>query len=67
MAGEGEILRKTREEKGWSYEDVENNIKIRKLYLQALEEENYSILPGKTYTKGFLRTYSKFLGLKSED
>lgn len=63
MAGEGNLLRKAREEKGWTYHDVEESIKIRARYLEALEEEEYNILPGSTYTKGFLRTYSKHLGI----
>lgn len=67
MAGEGAILRKTREEKGLSYEDVENSIKIRVRYLQALENEEYDILPGTTYTKGFLRTYARYLGINPEE
>jgi len=66
MAGEGEVLKKAREEKGWSLQDVEDAIKIRVRYLQALENEEYSILPGATYTKGFLRTYSRHLGLDPE-
>lgn len=67
MAGEGEVLRKTREEKGLSYHDVEDSIKIRVRYLEALEKEEYNILPGITYTKGFLRSYSKYLGLNPEE
>lgn len=66
MAGEGAILRKAREEKGWSYRDVEETIKIRARYLEALENENYEFLPGPIYTKGFLRTYSRLLGLDTE-
>ncbi len=67
MAGEGTILKKAREEKGWTYHDVEERIKIRARYLAALEAEEYNILPGQTYTRGFLRTYSKLLGLHSDD
>ncbi len=67
MAGEGLILRETREKYGWSYHDVEESIKIRVMYLEALENERYDLLPGKTYTKGFLRTYSKHLGLNSDE
>lgn len=67
MAGEGAILRKTREDKGWSYSDVEDNIKIRARYLEAMENENYEILPGPIYIKGFLRTYSRLLGLNPEE
>lgn len=67
MAGEGVILRKAREEKGWSYRDVEAGTKIRVRYLEAMENEEYDILPGPTYTKGFLRNYSRFLGLNPEE
>jgi len=67
MAGEGEILRKAREEKGLSYSEIEEVTKIRSWYLEALEKENYDVLPGRAYTKGFLRTYSKFLGLNPEE
>jgi cytoskeletal protein RodZ len=66
MAGEGEILKNARIEKGLSLEDVEKEIKIRPFYLRTLEEEDYSALPGTTYARGFLRTYSKFLGLDSD-
>lgn len=67
MAGEGAILRKAREEKGWTYNDVEESIKIRVRYLDAMEREDYDILPGPIYTKGFLRTYSRLLGLNPEE
>ncbi len=67
MAGEGVILRKAREEKGWSYSDVEDSIKIRVRYLEAIENEDYEILPGPIYTKGFLRNYSRLLGLNPEE
>lgn len=67
MAGEGIILQKAREEKSWTFHDVEDSIKIRVRYLEALEKEEYHILPGNTYTKGFLRTYAKHLGLNSEE
>lgn len=65
MAGEGILLKEARKEKGLSLEDVEKQIKIRPFYLKTLEEEEYSALPGTTYARGFLRTYSKFLGLDS--
>ena len=37
--------------------------KIRAKYLRALENEEWSVLPGPTYVKTFLRTYAQFLGL----
>ncbi len=67
MAGEGEKLRAARQAKGWSLTDVEEKTKIQIRYLQALEEENYGILPGAAYIKGFLRTYANYLGLNQEE
>jgi len=67
MAGEGQMLRSAREEKQWSFIDTEETTKIRVRYIQALEEENYGILPGATYVKGYLRTYAKQLGLDSDE
>ena len=67
MAGEGQMLRTARENKEWSLTDTEEITKIRVRYIQALEEENYGILPGPTYAKGYLRTYAKQLGLNSDE
>ncbi len=43
--------------------DVEASTKIRAKYLRALENEEFSMLPGPTFVKTFLRTYSEALGL----
>ncbi len=67
MAGEGQMLRAAREEKQWSLSYTEEITKIRVRYIQALEAEEYEILPGTTYAKGYLRTYSKQLGLNPEE
>lgn len=67
MAGEGQMLQAAREDKQWSYTYTEEVTKIRVRYIQALEEEKYEILPGITYVKGYLRTYSKQLGLDSDE
>ncbi|MDR3289023.1 MAG: helix-turn-helix domain-containing protein [Peptococcaceae bacterium] len=67
MAGEGELLKRARENKGWSLEQVEKTTRIRVRYLKALEEEDYAILPGSAYVKGFLRTYAKHLGIHLDD
>ncbi len=67
MAGEGQMLRAAREQKEWSLLNTEEITKIRVRYIQALEEEEYGILPGATYVKGYLRTYAKHLGLNPDD
>jgi cytoskeletal protein RodZ len=63
----GEILRAEREKKGISVKDVETATSIRSLYLQAIEEGNYKILPGEVYLKGFIRNYANFLGLDGQE
>lgn len=67
MAGEGNMLQVAREEKNWSYLDAEEVTKISVRYIQALEAEKYDILPGRTYAKGYLRTYAKHLGLNPDE
>ena len=63
----GKFLRERREAKGISLIEVEKDLKIRKKYLQALEDGNFSIIPGKAYIVGYLRNYSKYLGIEEED
>ena len=43
--------------------EFEARTKIRAKYLRALEDEEWSLLPGYTFTKSFLRTYAEMLGL----
>ncbi|MBA2361691.1 MAG: helix-turn-helix domain-containing protein [Actinobacteria bacterium] len=62
----GNSLREARLRQGLDFPEVEQATKIRGKYLRALEGEQFDILPGQTYVKGFLRTYSEFLGLDGE-
>lgn len=43
--------------------DLEARTKIRGKYLRALEDEEWGLLPGYPFVKGFLRTYADMLGL----
>ena len=43
--------------------DFEARTKIRGKYLRALEDEEWGLLPGYPFVKGFLRTYADMLGL----
>lgn len=63
----GNFLRERREAKGISLDEVEKDLKIRKKYLQNLEEGNIDIIPGKTYLVGYLKNYSKYLGIDEEN
>ncbi len=63
----GELLKEARQNKGVSLEEVEEELRIRTKYLQALEEEDFSIMPPEVYVKGFLRNYAIYLGLDPEE
>jgi len=48
---------------GLDIDDLEQHTKIRAKYLRALENEEWALLPGPAFTKGFLRSYADALGL----
>lgn len=60
----GNSLRDARLRRGIDLAEVEAKTKIRVKYLEALEDEEFDVLPAETYVKGFLRTYADFLGLE---
>ena len=66
QSGFGAVLRRRREELGLSLNDLAASTRIRKTYLQALEEENLRMLPGVAYSIGFLRIYARQLGVPVE-
>lgn len=67
MINIGETLRNARIAKGINIEEVVRETKIRSRYLDALENEEWSIFPGNVYLKGFLKTYSNYLGLNEKE
>jgi cytoskeletal protein RodZ len=66
LLGIGERLHNAREAKGLSLRAVADLTRIRAIYLQALEEERFDLLPGAVYARGFLRTYADALGLDAD-
>ncbi|MEA1962579.1 MAG: DUF4115 domain-containing protein [Bacillota bacterium] len=67
MEGFGEKLKCERERQGFTLEDIEDETKIRKIYLRALEEERFEGLPPQVYASGFVKRYSKFLKLNPDE
>ncbi len=63
----GDKFRKAREKKELSLDDVSNVTKISARMLQAIEQEHFDQLPGGVFNKGFIRAYSKHLGLDPEE
>jgi cytoskeleton protein RodZ len=67
MPALGEELRAARESRHLSLSDVSDQIHIRSLYLQAIEDENWASIAAPVYVRGFVRTYARFLGLNPEE
>lgn len=63
MESIGEALKNARLEKGFTFEQIENDTKIQRRYLEAMENEQWDILPGQVYLKSFFRTYSRYVGI----
>jgi Helix-turn-helix domain len=64
--GIGATLREARSRRKADLSEVEAAIKIRVRYLRAMENEEWDVLPGGAYTRGFIRTYAAYLGLDGE-
>ena len=63
----GEILRTARLKRRISLTEAEQATRIRQRYLQALEDDDYSVLPKGVYSVGFLRNYAIYLGVPPDD
>jgi hypothetical protein len=62
----GSILRAARNRRKVDLSEVEAATRIRARFLRAIENEEWDVLPGGVYTRGFIRTYAAFLGLDGE-
>lgn len=62
----GSRLKEARLAKGYSLDDLQEITKIQKRYLQAIEEGNYSIMPGTFYVRAFIKQYAEAVGLDPE-
>lgn len=63
----GDKLKSARETMGFTLDEVEEETKIRRKYLKALEEEQFHILPGPVYARAFLKNYAKYLRLDVDE
>ena len=66
MPSFGENLRREREMRGVTLQEIAAATKISVRFLQAIEAEEFSKVPGGIFTRSFIRTYSKYLGLDEE-
>ena len=66
MPALGDEFRSAREARGLTLSDVAEQIHIRSVYLNAIENEDWNAIGAPVYVRGFLRTYARFLGLDGE-
>lgn len=59
----GEILKEARERNHLSLDDIQEETKIQKRYLVAIEQEDYHALPGKFYARAFIKEYAQVVGI----
>jgi cytoskeleton protein RodZ len=62
----GEKLKLEREKRKITLEQIASSTKIGARMLQALEEDRFNQLPGGIFNKGFVRAYSRFVGLDED-
>jgi cytoskeletal protein RodZ len=63
----GERLKRERELREVSLEEVAKSTRIGTRFLQALENEQWEKLPGGIFNRGFVRAIAHYLGLSEED
>ena len=62
----GSTLRETRVRRKTTLQQAEDDTKIRVKYIQAMENDDFDLMPSAAYVKGFLRTYADYLGLDAD-
>lgn len=67
LAGIGQRLRQAREARGLSTDEIARELKLRATYLAAMENGDWSGLPGDVYGIGFARQYARYLGVDLEE
>ena len=67
MESIGSYLKKQREMRSISLQDVSKATKINLKSLTALETDDFGFLPGQVFAKGFVRSYAKAIGLNVEE
>jgi len=66
MMGVGALLEKARVEQGLTIEEVAERTKIKPQFLEAIEQEQFQLLPDQAYVRPFIRTYARALGVEDQ-
>ncbi len=63
----GALLSRKREEFGWTRAEVARELNLSERQIEAIEKDDYPILPGKTYIMGYWRSYAKLLQISIDE
>src|SRR5688572_4766855 len=63
----GEELKRKREERNISLNEISESTRIGIRFLKAIDSDNYSILPGGIFTRSFIRAYAKQVGMNEDE
>ena len=66
FTGLGQALKQGRENKNFSVSRVADGLHLRPSIVTAIEDENYELLPGDLFLKGYIRSYARLVGLDEE-
>lgn len=63
----GEKLRQAREARGITISEVAEQTRISPLYIESIEKDDYSPLPGGIFNKGFVKSFAKYVGVDEQE
>jgi cytoskeletal protein RodZ len=63
----GEKLRQAREERGISISEVAEQTRISALYIESIERDDYRLLPGGIFNKGFVKSFARCVGVDEQE
>lgn len=63
----GEKLRQAREARGITISEVADQTRISPLYIESIEKDDYSPLPGGIFNKGFVKSFAKYVGVDEQE
>ncbi len=63
----GDVLRQAREKQGYSQKDIASRLRLRQSVIDAIENNNFEAAQSATFTRGYVRSYAKFVGLNEDE
>lgn len=62
----GQELKRRREARGIELQEIANTTRVAVRFLRAIEDDDFNALPGGLFTRSFIRTYARYVGMDEE-